>query len=63
LLSDVSAEIPRKGDYLIINHVGAYTISLMPHFIMAAPAVISLEDNTFKILHPRQTLLHPTSHL
>ncbi|CZH27651.1 Diaminopimelate decarboxylase [Legionella pneumophila] len=63
LLSNVSAEIPRKGDYLIINHVGAYTISLMPHFIMAAPAVISLEDNTFKILHPRQTLLHPTSHL
>ena len=63
LLSDVTAEIPRKGDYLIINHVGAYSISLMPHFITPAPAVITLKNNAFQVVHPRQSVLHSTKHL
>ena len=63
LLSNVFSEIPRRGDYLVIHHVGAYTISLMPHFIMPAPAVVALEDNSLHVVHPRQFLLHPTSHL
>lgn len=63
LLRDVKGEIPKKGDYLIINHCGAYSISLMPHFITPAPAIITIKNNAFHAVHPRQFKLHPTSHL
>jgi diaminopimelate decarboxylase len=58
LLKNVYTEIPKSGDYLILNRVGAYTLSLMPNFILPAPAIITLGHEQITVLHSRQASLH-----
>jgi diaminopimelate decarboxylase len=55
LLSQVRAAIA-PGDYVRVDNVGAYTVTMSPTFIHPAPAVIVREDGGFRAARERQTL-------
>ncbi len=42
ILKDIVEPLPQRGDYIIVNNVGAYTTVLSPPFINPAPAVLKL---------------------
>ena len=56
LLTDVEGPLPKIGDFIQIDQGGAYTVVLSPPFINPAPAIVALEDDTFKVIRNRQTL-------
>lgn len=56
LLKDITAPLPKAGDYIKIDSVGAYTIVMTPPFITPAPAIIAAEPNGVKQVRKQQTL-------
>ncbi len=56
LLKEIEGPVPRPGDYLRIDSVGAYTLAMSPSFIHPAPAVWALEESGPRLIRRRQTL-------
>lgn len=56
LLRDVEGPVPRPGDFLKIDSVGAYTLVMSPAFIHPMPAVWALEPQGPKLIRRCQTL-------
>ena len=57
ILRDV--EVPNGidyGDYVKIEGVGAYTISLTPTFINYLSPILSVKDNKITVIRKRQTI-------
>lgn len=56
LLIDYVSEIPKIGDFLIFNNVGAYTIVLNPPFIKERPPIIAKIENQYKLVRKKEKL-------
>ncbi len=56
VLSDVKIENVKRGDFLIIENVGAYTIVKTPEFINYIPAILTVRDNKIKVIRHKQNL-------
>ena len=56
LLSAITASLPKPGDFLRIDNVGAYTVVMTPPFINPAPAIVAQERGAFRCVRRRQTL-------
>ncbi|MFF2755780.1 diaminopimelate decarboxylase [Psychrobacillus sp. NPDC058041] len=56
LMIDHVDEIPKVGDFLVFNNVGAYTIVLNPPFIKERPPVIAKLGSEFKLVRKREEL-------
>ena len=56
ILSEIKMQKPQFGDYVVIDGVGSYTISLTPTFINYLSPIIDISDNNIKIVRRRQTL-------
>jgi len=57
LLRDVTADLA-PGDFLRIDHVGAYSVVMSPPFIHAAPAIVTRERGRFVAVRRRETFDH-----
>jgi diaminopimelate decarboxylase len=55
LLTHVQGAIPRRGDYIKIDSVGAYTIVLSPTFIHPLPAIVVTQQGRYRQIRRRQT--------
>ena len=55
LLTRVEGEIPRRGDYIKIDSVGAYTIVLSPTFIHPLPAIVVMQQGQYRKIRRRQS--------
>jgi len=55
LLKDVPITGLKKGDYLQVNYVGAYTMVLTPPFINPAPAIVVPDGDTFTVARSAET--------
>ena len=51
-----TAEYAEFGDYILIDGVGAYTITLTPTFINYLSPILSLTENTVQQVRRRQTI-------
>lgn len=56
LLNQVNLPVANYGDFLTVDGVGAYTISLTPTFINYLPPIVSLTTNGIKVIRRRQTI-------
>jgi diaminopimelate decarboxylase len=56
LLTEITDIAAQKGDYIMINNAGAYTVVLTPPFINPAPPILVRQKNGFKVIRKRQTL-------
>ncbi len=56
LLTEITDIAAQKGDYIMINNAGAYTVVLTPPFINPAPPILVRQKNEFKVIRKRQTL-------
>jgi diaminopimelate decarboxylase len=56
LLTDIERPLPQIGDYLWIGQAGAYTVVLSPPFINPPPAIVTMDEDKFKVIRSRQTL-------
>jgi len=56
LLKDISAPLPKVGDFLRIDNVGAYTVVMTPPFINPAPVIVAKESDRIVCVRRRQTL-------
>ena len=54
ILKSVQIPTVEKGDYIIMRGVGAYTISLTPTFINFLSPILSVEEDTIKVVRRRQ---------
>lgn len=57
LAHDVVAELPKIGDYLLFENVGAYTIVFNPPFIKERPAIIALDDGEIVVARKKETII------
>lgn len=55
LAYDVFAEIPKVGDYILFENVGAYTLVFNPPFIKERPAILALERDGMKMVRRKET--------
>ena len=55
-----SSSIPpvRRGDLLVIPHVGAYNISQSWQFIYLRPAIVAIEDGEVHVIKKAETRGH-----
>ena len=56
LLNQINLPTANYGDFLKVEGVGAYTISLTPTFINFLPPIVSVSDNGIKVIRRRQTI-------
>ncbi len=56
LLKEISGPLPKLGDFIKIDCVGAYTVVMSPPFITPAPAILAKEPDGFKRIRKQQTL-------
>ncbi|NRD76321.1 diaminopimelate decarboxylase [Bacillus sp. BRMEA1] len=56
LASNVEGELPVKGDYIIFENVGAYTIVFNPPFIKERPSIVAADENSFFIVRKKESL-------
>lgn len=56
ILKDVEVPKIQFGDYILIDGVGAYTITLTPTFINYLSPILSLTENTVQQVRRRQTI-------
>jgi diaminopimelate decarboxylase len=56
LLRGIMDTLPKTGDFIKIDNVGAYTVVLTPPFINPAPPIICKKGNKLKCVRSRQTL-------
>ncbi len=54
LLADVVDVVPRRGDYIKIDSVGAYTVVLSPDFIHLSPAIVVSKGTDWLAVRRRQ---------
>lgn len=54
LLDEIVTNEVRRGDYLRIDNVGAYSVVMSPPFITTSPAIIAQVDGVDTILRKRQ---------
>jgi len=47
---------PKKGDYIILHGVGAYTHVLTPTFINYVSPIFALENANIRLIRRRQSL-------
>jgi diaminopimelate decarboxylase len=57
LLRDVEADVA-PGDFLRIDHVGAYSVVMSPPFIHPAPAIVTRAGGRFAAVRRRQSFGH-----
>ncbi|MDQ0155378.1 diaminopimelate decarboxylase [Robertmurraya andreesenii] len=55
LAYNLFGEMPDKGDYLIFENVGAYTIVFNPPFIKERPGILVLEKNEILVAREKET--------
>lgn len=56
VLSNIALSNPQQGDFIQIDNVGGYTLVKTPNFINYVPAIVSIENKTFKIIRHKQTI-------
>jgi diaminopimelate decarboxylase len=56
LAHDVMGEIPSKGDYVIFENVGAYTIVFNPPFIKERPCIVAMDNEEVFTVRKKETL-------
>ncbi|MEK5208046.1 diaminopimelate decarboxylase [Psychrobacillus sp. FSL H8-0510] len=56
LMTDYIDDIPKPGDFLIFNNVGAYSIVLNPPFIKERPPIIARTGSQISIVRKREKL-------
>lgn len=56
LMIDHVGEIPKVGDFLVFQNMGAYTIVLNPPFIKERPPIIAKIGNEYKAVRKREEL-------
>ncbi len=56
ILSQVELTAPKKGDYIILHGVGAYTHVLTPTFINYVSPIFALENANIRLIRRRQSL-------
>lgn len=54
LLDNITANIVQRGDYLKIEHVGAYSVVMCPPFITTAPPILAEIEGGYKELRKKQ---------
>lgn len=55
LLKEINAFEIERGDFIMINNVGAYTIVLTPPFINSAPPILLRQNSGYQVIRERQT--------
>lgn len=56
LAHKIHAELPQRGDYVIFENVGAYTIVFTPPFIKERPAIIAVEQERSFVIRKKETI-------
>jgi len=56
LMINYVGELPKVGDFLVFQNMGAYTIVLNPPFIKERPPIFAKIGSQFKIVRKRETL-------
>ena len=56
LAHEVNDELPQKGDYIIFENVGAYTIVFNPPFIKERPSIVAADHNEFFVVRKKETI-------
>ncbi|MFB5662645.1 diaminopimelate decarboxylase [Alteribacillus sp. HJP-4] len=56
LAHDVSSSLPRPGDYIAFENVGAYSIVFNPPFIKERPAIVAVEEAGWKIARHKEKI-------
>lgn len=47
--------LPERGDYIVFEHVGAYTIVFNPPFIKSRPAIIAIDGESSHVVRRQET--------
>ncbi len=55
---EVSLPELQRGDVLAVDHAGAYSFSQAWTFIRLQPAVVAVEDNTYRLVRKREDIDH-----
>ncbi|MFZ3591242.1 diaminopimelate decarboxylase [Bacillus sp. DJP31] len=55
LAHDILDQLPQRGDYIIFENVGAYTIVFNPPFIKERPCIIAIDGNKVFMTRKRET--------
>ena len=56
LAHEVHDRLPQKGDYILFENVGAYTIVFNPPFIKERPGIVAIEHNKRIEVRKRETI-------
>lgn len=56
LAHQVQGEVPYKGDYIIFENVGAYTIVFNPPFIKERPGILAKDNETIFVVRKKETV-------
>ncbi|WP_230203606.1 diaminopimelate decarboxylase [Bacillus massiliigorillae] len=56
LAHDLTGDLPQKGDYIIFENVGAYTIVFNPPFIKERPAIIAMDLKEIFLIRNKETI-------
>lgn len=56
LIYDAVAELPKIGDYILFQNVGAYTIVYNPPFIKERPAIIGIDNQKIFEVRKKETI-------
>ncbi|WP_246145432.1 diaminopimelate decarboxylase [Bacillus rubiinfantis] len=56
LAHGVDGELPARGDYIMFENVGAYTIVFNPPFIKERPAIVAVDSGQFFGVRKKETL-------
>jgi diaminopimelate decarboxylase len=56
LAHEITELLPQKGDYIIFENVGAYTIVFNPPFIKERPSIIAADQNNYFVVRKKETL-------
>jgi diaminopimelate decarboxylase len=56
LAHEITELLPQKGDYIIFENVGAYTIVFNPPFIKERPSIIAADHNNYFVVRKKETL-------
>lgn len=56
LAHEVKDAIPEKGDFIVFENVGAYTIVFNPPFIKERPAIVAKDNNEYFIVRKKERL-------
>lgn len=52
----IQGEIPNRGDYIIFDNVGAYTIVFNPPFIKERPSIVAMDNSDFFVVRKKESI-------